>query len=261
MKIIVLLISAVAGICTARAQERPFAHTFSTNIIHPGDVTVELLHTSRFGHAEGEFHAMDQYLEFEVGVSHRLQAAFSLTRFQEDEAHDDAAIQDQAEVGINTEWKWRINHPDKKTGLGFFGGVGYHGSLVNLEYRLILDRSQGKHLWAFNMGSELELQTKKEEEEHKKLPLELDLAYMYHFSHKFGAGIEILDCNDLSNGHWNNSILYAGPTLNYHKEHWFVVANFLPQLVNLHRTTAYPSKKVLTDHERMEVRIILGFSF
>ena len=262
-KISLFLITSISFLLS-NAQERPFARTFASTILHKGHVTIELLHTSRFGHAdEGTFHAMDQYLEIETGVANRLQASFNLSRFQTNSNHLDNPQHQSNEIGYGTEWKWRINSYDKRTGLAAFGGFGLKVSMLALESRFIIDRTFGKNLLAFNAGYEYELEMRKEEEElhHKKLPLEFDLAYMHHFSHSFGAGIELVDCNDMANGHWNNSVLFAGPTINYRTEHWFIVANYLPQLANLHQTHDYPAKRVLTDHEKSEARVIVGFSF
>ena len=94
-----------------------------------------------------------------------------------------------------------------------------------------------------------------------KTPLEFDLAYMRQFSTSFGAGIEVVDHNDFVKGKWNNSVLFVGPTINYRGDRWFLIANYLPQLINLHKTTASPKSKVLDEHEKAEARIIVGFSF
>ncbi|MBD0366179.1 MAG: hypothetical protein ICV53_08775, partial [Flavisolibacter sp.] len=74
-------------------------------------------------------------------------------------------------------------------------------------------------------------------------------------------GLEVVDHNDIVKGHWNNSVLYAGPTFNYRTGKWFVIANVLPQLVNLRRTSAFPERRVLNEHEKAEARILIGFSF
>ena len=136
---------------------------------------------------------------------------------------------------------------------------------LELETKIILDRSFGKNLVAFNMVYEMGFEAERENGENKfelaETPLEFDLAFMHNFSTSFGAGIEVVDHNDIVNGNWNNSILYAGPTINYRGNRWFFIANYLPQLANLHKTDASPKNKVLDEHERAEARILIGFSF
>ncbi|MEP6514270.1 MAG: hypothetical protein ABJA79_10390 [Parafilimonas sp.] len=53
----------------------------------------------------------------------------------------------------------------------------------------------------------------------------------------------------------------GGPTIDYRTGKWFVIANYLPQWVNIHRTNYSPASKVLDDLERAEARIIVGISF
>ncbi len=54
--------------------------------------------------------------------------------------------------------------------------------------------------------------------------------------------------------------MYAGPTLNFKGGKWFVIANYLPQFINVHKTIYSPGTKVLDENERAEARIILGIS-
>jgi hypothetical protein len=207
---------------------------------------------------------MDQYLEFEIGLNHRLQAAFGLSRYQVNSDHLENLQHQYEENGFNTEWKWRLNDPEKKTGFALFGDAGLKGPDLGIEARFIADHNFGKNLLAFNLGYEWErsiLHEEEVEEKHIKAPLELDIAYMYHLNHCLGAGVELVNCNDLADKRWNNSILFAGPSINYSTHKCFIVANYLPQLVNLHKTSYSPGKKVLTDHERAEARIIIGLSF
>jgi hypothetical protein len=150
-------------------------------------------------------------------------------------------------------------------GVALYGEWGIKGDELELETKLILDHTFGKNLLAFNGVYELEVEAERHlgegEWELEETPLELDLAYMRNFSTAFGAGLEVVNHNDLVKGHWNNSVLYAGPTLNYRGNRWFLIFNYLPQLTNLHKTATFPKNKVLDAHERVEARILLGFSF
>jgi hypothetical protein len=84
---------------------------------------------------------------------------------------------------------------------------------------------------------------------------------MYDIKPTLGLGLEVVNRNDILKGEgWTNSIFYAGPTLNYRGNRWFVVLNYLPQLVNVHKTKLYPNNRVLDDHEKREARIIFGIT-
>ena len=249
----------------AQAQDRYFARTYTSNVLPKGNFDIELWHTSRFGHEGQFFHAMDQRMEFEVGLGKQVQTAFYFNRYQKSFTDSTDQISHASEIGFSNEWKWKVTKPASKLGVALYGELGVKGDELELETKIILDRSFGKNLLAFNGIYELEAEAEREnganEMEVEATPLELDLAYMYNISLNLGLGVELVNHNDISKGHWNNSVLYAGPTLNYRGDRWFFIANYLPQIRNLHKTDVSPKNRVLDEHERSEARILVGFSF
>jgi hypothetical protein len=91
-------------------------------------------------------------------------------------------------------------------------------------------------------------------------PVEFDLAYMYSLKPDLGLGFEIRNHNEISKKGWEHSVFFGGPTLNYRSNNWFVIVNYLPQWINVHKTDEAPNNKVLDELERTEVRILLGIS-
>jgi hypothetical protein len=247
------------------AQDRYFGRTYTTNILPKGNFDIELWHTSRFGHENQYFHAMDQRFEYEVGLGGNVQTAFYFNRFQKSASDSAGTINQSSEIGFSNEWKWRVSKPTSQLGIALYGELGIKGDEIEFETKLILDRSFGKNLFAFNAVYELEAEAERENGENEfeldETPLEFDLAYLRNFSTSFGAGIEVVNHNDFVKGKWDNSVLYAGPTINYRGNNWFFIANYLPQLVNLHKTADFSKNKVLDEHERAEARIVVGFSF
>lgn len=265
MKHICLTAVFFACFSSLLAQDRYFARTYTTNILPKGNFDIELWHTSRFGHESQYFHAMDQRVEYEAGLGKNVQTAFYFNRFQKSTSDSNNKIIQSSEIGFSNEWKWKVSRPESPLGLALYGEWGVKGDELELETKLILDRAFGKNLIAFNAVYEWEFEAERENGNNKfeleKTPVEFDLAYMYNFSTSFGAGFELRNHNEIKKGLWEHSVLFAGPTLNYRDNRWFVIANYLPQLVNLHKTVAAPGRKVLNDHERAEARILLGFSF
>lgn len=254
----------VFGTMSARAQDRYFARTYTTNVLPSGNVDLEIWHTSRFGHEGQYFHAMDQRMEFEVGLGGRLQTAFYLNRYQVSASDSTGSIAQSSEIGFSNEWKWKLTRPTSQTGVALYGELGVKGDELEWESKIIVDRNFGKNLLAFNAVYELEAEAKWENGRNKfeveNTPLEFDLGWMYNFSPSLGAGLEIRNLNQLSDGSWKYSLLSAGPTINYRGNNWFVILNYLPQLRNLHTTASDPGKRVLTEQERAEARILFGFS-
>ena len=83
---------------------------------------------------------------------------------------------------------------------------------------------------------------------------------MYNVTTSLGLGFELRNHNEIKDGEWEHSVLFGGPTINFRGNRWFVVANYLPQWVNLHKTVQAPGNKVLDAHEKLEGRIIIGIS-
>lgn len=265
MKNTALLLLSFILISSIQAQDRYFARTYTSNVLPKGSFDIELWHTSRFGHAGEYFHAMDQRVEYEVGLGGNVQTAFYFNRFQKSISDSADEINQSTEFGFSNEWKWRVSKPASKIGVALYGELGIKGDELELETKLILDKSFGKNLVALNIIYELESEAERKNGKNKfeieETPLEFDLAYLRNFSSSFGAGIEVVNHNDISEGHFLNSVLYAGPTFIYRGSRWFAIANYLPQLSNLHKTTSFPGKRVLNIHEKAEARIIIGFSF
>ena len=247
-----------------KAQDRFFGRTYTSSILPKGNFDIELWHTSRFGHQSEYFHAMDQRVEYEVGLGKNVQTAFYFNHFQKSISDSTNNINQSTEIGFSNEWKWRISGAERKTGVALYAELGIKGDELELESKLILDRTLGKNLLALNLVYEAEGEAEWENSKthfNYSNKLELDAGWMYQFSTSFGAGIEVVNENDLTDRKWNNSIIYVGPTINYRGNRWFVVANYLPQLGNVHSSSTFTKGMELNDHERASARIILGFSF
>src|SRR6476469_10522763 len=80
-KLTILLLFTIILQC-AKAQDRYFARAYTSNVLPKGSFDIELWHTSRFGHEGEYFHAMDQRVEYEVGLGGNLQTAFYFNHFQ-----------------------------------------------------------------------------------------------------------------------------------------------------------------------------------
>lgn len=248
----------------ANAQDRVFGQVYTSELLEKGTIEVELWHTSRFGHESQLFHGMDQRIKLEAGLGKRIQTAIYFNRFQN--TYTDAAneVVQKSEIGFSNEWKLRLSKPEKSLGMAAYAEMSVRGNAMDVETKFIADKRFGKNLFACNLSCRLDETFEREYGETRMAtegtPLELDLGYMRHLSQCLGLGLELRNNNEVVKGHWENSVFFAGPTINYHQEHWFILANFLPQLGNLHKTEEYPGKKVLDVRERTEVRVMIGFS-
>ncbi len=260
----ILLIPALSQL---GAQDRFFARTYTTNVLPKGAIDLEFWHTSRFGHRDQFFHAQDQRMEIEIGLGGNLQTAFYFNRYQQRLSNTFNGTTVSNEIGFSNEWKWRIKQPvGKKTGVAFYGEWGIKGGdELELETKIILDKTAGKNLFAFNgvveYEKEFEWENGKLHSGKWELPVEFDLAWLYNLKPALGLGFEIRNYNKISKVEgWEHSVFFGGPTINFRGIGWFVIANYLPQWVNVHKTGVAPFHKVLDEHEKVEARILLGIS-
>ena len=263
---IIILSWLLSGLIMS-AQDRFFARTYTSNVLPKGAIDLEFWHTSRIGHANQFFHAQDQRMEVEFGLGKNWQTAFYFNRFQQRYSVSADGTITSSEIGFSNEWKVKLSDPTaNKLGLALYGEWGIKGGdELELETKLILDKVINKQLFAFNAVYEyekgFEWKDGKIKSDGFEMPVELVLAYMYNLKKNLGFGFELRNYNGIAKGKgWEYSIFSGGPTINFRGNRWFVIANFLPQWGNIHKTQYAPSSKVLDDKERAEARILVGVS-
>jgi hypothetical protein len=258
-----IVVVMIAG--ALNAQDRYFGRTYTTSVLPKGAIDLEFWHTSRFGHQDQFFHAQDQRMELELGVGSNWQTAFYFNRYQKRFSESADGTTTSNEIGFSNEWKWKASAPTRKFGVALYGEWGIKGGdELELETKIILDRSFGKNLFAFNgvveYEKEFEWANGKLVTDEWEAPVEFDLAYMYNIKPSLGIGFELRNHNAIAKEGWEHSVLFGGPTINFRSNNWFVVANYLPQWVNLRKTDEAPNNKVLDEMERAEARILVGIS-
>ena len=253
-------------ITSINAQDRYFARTYTSSILPRGSIDLELWHTSRMGHESQFYYGMDQRMEMEVGLGKYWQTALYFNHYSERKSTSADGTVVENEMGFSNEWKVRIaNETKSRPSIALYGEWGVKGGdELELEGKVIADKSLGKHLLALNLVGEKEYEWAWQNQKttiEGAINAEIDLGYLYNFSIPFGAGVEVVDRNRFEAGKWDYSVLSAGPTLNYRGDRWFVLLNVLPQWSNLHKTPVAPGKRDLMNNERVEARIIAGISF
>lgn len=249
------------------AQDRYFARTYTTNVLPKGAIDLEFWHTSRFGHKDQFFNAQDQRMELEFGLGKNVQTSFYFNRYQKRFSETASGTSVSNEIGFSNEWKWKLSDPDaNRIGFALYEEWGVKGGdELELETKLIFDKNIGKNIFAFNVSVEFEKEFEwngnKVDANNWAAPVELNFGYQYLVNPKLGLGFEIRDHNDIAKTDgWKNAVFFGGPTINFRNDKWFVIANYLPQWGNVHKTSFAPSSKVLDDLERTEARIIIGIS-
>ena len=272
--LLIISLSIIASISSI-AQDRQFVYTYQSLTLPKGAKDIEIWNTYRTGR-QYFYNRLDQRIEYEVGLTDRLQTAVYLNGEHKAYAsHLDTlgGIKDTASSGMFTEsgfsfsneWKLRLSDPvANAVGSALYAEFTFGPTEVEIEGKLILDKKAGKNIIALNLVGEYEMgfDVKKGElEEEKELKAEVDLSYMRMLKPNVGLGLEVRNHNVFVKGEMEHSALFGGPTLFYSADKFFIILNAMPQWTNLQVNEANPNSLDLNEYEKLQVRLMIGFSF
>jgi len=268
-----LLFIFIISILNASSQDRYFARTYQSITLPKGVKDLEVWNTYRSGR-NYFYNRIDQRIEFELGLTDKLQTALYLNASHVSQgAHlnIDGGIADTSisgissgsEFSLSSEWKWRLSSPDANmVGFALYAEITLAPNETELEGKIIIDKRTDKNIFALNLVAEQKWEPEVEHgitEVEKEFEFETDLAWMRMLKDNFGLGIEIRNHNEFVESVWEHSALFGGPTLFFSGNKYFLILNILPQWTNLHKTDDAPGSLVLNGHEKIEVRLLLGF--
>lgn len=251
---------------TIYADDRRFTYTYESSILAKNQKDLEIWTTYRGG-KEYFYSAFDHRVEFEIGLTKKLQTALYLNLknvTQADQLSSDYKTEFEWEA-ISSEWKYQALNK-YKDGLGFapYIELGLNTREIKLETKLIFDKNiSKKFLVAFNIVAEYEWEFNPlPENTSKELGLEFDLGLSYDITKNFSVGLEAKNQSKIPEGKGiESSSLFIGPNLSYRTESWYFAFTYLPQLPAIKRSKNLPNiSMVLDEHERNNLRLLLGFS-
>ena len=246
------------------SQDRVFTHTYQTDVLPSGVKELEYWSTLRSGRNEF-YNRIDQRFELELGIGSNIQTAFYFNLTTVSIGTPDG-IGSEIEAGFSNEWKFKMTDPVvNKLGSALYAEIGFNGHELELEGKIILDKRFGNNLVAFNGVGEYEMEFEMENGEIEteiKTPFELDFAYMHFLGKNTGIGLEVRNHNEVSADEgWENSVWYAGPTVHFNGNRWFVNLNVMPQLFNARKAEGSTENLELYHHEKVIARMLLSFGF
>ena len=264
---ITLILFAVAGMINIiQAQDRHFVWTYESTTLPKGAIDIEPWVTYSSGR-NNFYRKYESRLEFETGLTDKLQTAVYLNTSQEsmaltDENGNVIGIGESTGLSFSNEWKLNLLDPSVNPfGVGVYGEYGISTDKLELEFKLLLDKRTPKSILAYNFVSEFEFAKEFQAGEAaigtgKETGIENDLAYMYMFKPTLGLGVEAHNSNVIAGGKWEHSALYIGPSLFFSQKNFYAIVNALPQLGDLKN-----GGLELHDNTKFSGRIILGVSF
>jgi len=259
--------AAMLAAGSALATERNFTYTYESGVLAPGQTELEPWVTFRVGR-EQYFHRYDIRTEFEGGIVPKLQTSlylnFSSTALDTADPVTGESFRTQsfAFQGVSNEWKYQLSDPlADPIGSALYVEGTFAPQRTELEAKVILDKSFGRAIAAFNLVGEYEWEWASRDTTYTYVLIEADLAGAYALSEVISAGVELNApfrfYGTAPPGAEDNGVLYAGPVLSARFERWWLTTTFLTQLVALKNPTSGALN--LAEHERFQVRTVWGF--
>jgi hypothetical protein len=265
-------LAAVAGtlafvtLMQCNAQDRVFNYTYQSTVLSRGERELEIWNTVRWGR-EAYYREFDHRMEFEVGLGGNLQTAFYLNISSVSAistAGSIAVLNSETEYSFSNEWKFKLADPvADPLGLALYGEYAISSKGFELEPRLILDKSFGPVLFALNTAGEFEFERAVAPDgaqtTERETGVELDIGASFAVTEGLSVGFETMTSGGFSGGALEYATLFAGPTISFAQDKFWVNLTLLPQVVALKGATS--GSLDLDDVERIHTRLIFSYAF
>ncbi len=243
------------------ANERKFTYVYQSSVLEMNSKELEIWSTPRLGKDNGYYAALDNRLEFEVGLTKRLQSAFYIN-FSNVTGDNGTGVNSTKFdfQGISTEFKYQISNPyTSALGFAVYGELGLNTDEVEFETKLIFDKKIKRTTLALNLTAEpeWELSPGKTENEWK---LGASFGLNYEISSAFSAGIELMNENVIEEeGGLEHSALFGGPVVSYSAPTWWAALTVMPQIAAF-KGKSPNSELNLSEFEKFQTRLIFSFA-
>ncbi len=266
-----LLLGLLAGsLCATSnlADERRFTFVYEPETLPAGAMEFENWVTLRSQRSKAvgqeNFNRWDLRQELEYGVTDRYTVSLYLNETAKS-YRDPASGANESEFafeGISLENRFMVLNPaEHKVGLTLYAEGRFSGEEAEIEEKLILGQRHGLWKWALNLEHATEWEDNLRETE-AELGASFGLAR--DFGKHWSVGLELRNHTVLADYRtWENSAVFLGPAVSYHREKWWATLSVLPQIYgwNFHGHPDGSRRLELVDHEKINIRLLFGFNF
>jgi len=266
--IVIGLLAASALVVPSHADERRFTYTYEPETLPAGAMEVEnwvTLGTQRNSTVgQNHYNQWDFRQELEYGVTDR----YAVSLYVNEQA---TSFQDPATGAYDSSFDWKgvslenrynvLNPADHAVGLTLYLEGTYSGEEAELEAKLILGQRHGDWKWAFNLIHATDWEdnlSKTEGELGASFGLARDLGK--HWS----VGLELRNETLVPDyKEFESTAVFLGPVVSYRQEKWWAALTVMPQIYGWNKDGSADgnSHLELVDHEKVNVRLLVGFNF
>lgn len=262
------LLAGVLCATTLRGDERRFTYVYEPETLPQGTFELENWVTLRSQRnksvGQDSYSRWDLRQELEYAVSDRYTVALYLNEKAESYGDPTTGADESAFTweGVSLENRFNVLNPATQAiGLTLYLEGRYSGEEAALEEKIIIGQRYGKWKWAFN----LEHETEWEDDLHAvEGELGASLGLARDLGQRWALGLELRNENILPDyAAWENSALFLGPVVSYRHEQWWAALTVAPQIYGWNNSSSqdgHPHLE-LNDHEKLNVRLLMGVSF
>ncbi|MGC4122753.1 MAG: hypothetical protein QM765_50910 [Myxococcales bacterium] len=249
------LVAVVSLPVVAEANERRFAYTYESAVLGPGQLELEPWTTLRAGRTDF-YRRFDERLEFEFGITERLQSALYLNvtaKAAGPAGQRENELEARGQLGVEAQ------------ALGSGGGRRRLGALPGGHAQPARGGAGGQgHPRQAGRGIDRRLQPRRRDRVEQRrrgdgagIAVEGALGLGYLLTPRWSVGVEVRSVN-LFEEDEVVSALYLGPTIAYASQSWWAALSLQPQVVAF--SGASPNSSLDLEHnERFQGRLVLGF--
>jgi hypothetical protein len=241
------------------ADERRFTYIYQSTIVAKGEKEIEIWTTPSLGKNTAYYARLDNRLEFEIGLSKKLQTAFYINFSNTTTDNGTGVNTTQFEFGgISSEWKYNFTSLlTDAAGFALYSEIGLNTNEVDLETKLILEKRFNKTILAFNFTFEPEWQLTPSEAE-TETKIETSFGLSHSFSSSLHAGFELRQHNVFNEGGLEHSAFFGGPVISFTQPEWWATLTIMPQIVGF-KGKSEGSSLNLSEYEKLQARLVFSF--
>ncbi|WP_395049128.1 DUF6662 family protein [Flavobacterium sp.] len=248
------------------AQDRVFNYAYQSAVLNKGAKELEVWTTVLSGKTDF-YREIQNRVEYEIGLGSNLQTSFYINSKQKAAFDSDSGEinMSSTEISFSNEWKYKFSDPVADR-FGFAGYVEFTVATDELEIELkaIFDKKIGQSTHALNLTFEPEWETTTSDGKvttETELKYDLNYGYSYNFNKNWNLGAEIIDRNVyIKEDSFTHSALFAGPTLGYNTDKFWLNLSYSPQIAGLNNPEGMSGLNV-EEFTKMDVRLLFSYSF
>jgi hypothetical protein len=270
---------------SVKAQDRFLAYTAQSNVLPKGTREIEIWYAKKSG---GYTYFNGNYMRtgFKMGFGSNFLGGYYLnydseafigTEINHTDKHTreyDATLTNESKVSFSMYAKYKLLDPvANSVGMALEAEVQFGSNYINYIPKLILDKRFGNNYLAFNVWAAVhrakaivpatDITKAPTVITVSEPPVEFDLSYMrFTKNNNMAFGLESRFHSEKTDfAGWEHVALFAGPAFHVRGDKWFFNLSAMPQITNLHKSWIAPDSKVLDEHQKFELRTMLGFMF